>query len=828
MDSLPTGARRGSITPSPLRNVQMRRWYEEETQVLGLQRQHYRAGGIGEHWEKDSRRGSREGRSQPREFRRCSPLRKEHKRRRSTSEGVGPRWDATDRRSMSSSADRQMHCPKRLKVKGGEFPAHKRKWAPADERARVSNWHPMQSVEARPYPHQILRERSSRRPRENKRAASIRAGPSPRFAGTKHEDRARVRSRIINPHEYQGTADNPPKRKTKIRWADLQSRSEIKAGRRISRWSTEGRSRRNRSKSARSWKHESSTVEDDDDEGEKEGDVGDDDDDDDDCGGSSDSDGKEDEDCVTETQATSQGPHTSHATYQTSQGSQQSPSQRGGQPQCPRNEYCYPTPPQSEVIQAQDYRHGGIQTPPAHARKLQREDAPRVQEQQQRQQKQHQQQDQQQEKQEQKQQQQQEQEQKQQQQQEQKHHTSTDPRVKEDESVAGSREQCLSSTQLIGLITCVACSRVFNRAAVCHGYLLQLNRPVQCLCGCVICTLCYRTHRGCLKHSVSSAHGPVNATASYLAECPQLESVGTWDLGRDEADRFKTGKEVNECVRRMIEDRAPTASELKQAFETLIQTEDDMAFAYWENQSLPEEDAHRYVCIPHVPGFWDRVLVGNIPPPSTGAEAVTGPDIYLPRLFDVDMGSHAFHWCCFVLRKQIILAMWCTTVLAAGEHRETAMVPLIDSSLRGKVTDVAFRRMLHYLREWFVVRYRRKPEGADDGRELHVVLDCKPSDGPTLIHLISKLTAKGGMRASIAPNVRPLRKRPFGVDTNMFAANNNAAAKLFDYTSRGETEEAHNYINITEEYNDHHRLTERASGQLTQYICTNRDYYGYI
>ncbi|KAK2832711.1 hypothetical protein Q5P01_016600 [Channa striata] len=762
MDSLPTGARRGSITPSPLRNVQMRRW------------------------------------------------------RRSTSEGVGPRWDATDRRSMSSSADRQMHCPKRLKVKGGEFPAHKRKWAPADERARVSNWHPMQSVEARPYPHQILRERSSRRPRENKRAASIRAGPSPRFAGTKHEDRARVRSRIINPHEYQGTADNPPKRKTKIRWADLQSRSEIKAGRRISRGSTEGRSRRNRSKSARSWKHESSTVEDDDDdEGEKEGDVGDDDDDDDDCGGSSDGDGKEDEDCVTETQ-TSQGPQTSHATYQTSSGSQQSPSQRGGQPQCPRNEYCYPTPPQSEVIQAQDYRHGGIQTPPAHTRKLQREDAPRAQEQQQRQQKQHQQQDQQQEEQEQKQQQQ--QEQKQQQQQEQKHQSSADPPVEEDESVAGSWEQCLSSTQLIGLITCVACSRVFNRAAVCHGYLLQLNRPVQCLCGCVICTLCYRTHRGCLKHSVSSAHGPVNATASYLAECPQLESVGTWDLGRDEADRFKTGKEVNECVRRMIEDRAPTASELKQAFETLIQTEDDMAFAYWENQSLPEEDAHRYVCIPHVPGFWDRVLVGNIPLPSTGAEAVTGPDIYLPRLFDVDMGSHAFLWCCFVLRKQIILAMWCTTVLAAGEHRETAMVPLIDSSLRGKVTDVAFRRMLHYLREWFVVRYRRKPEGVDDGRELHVVLDCKPSDGPILIHLISKLTAKSGMRASVAPNVRPLRKGS-GVDANMFAANNNAGGKvvrLLAWRNRG-SPQLHQHNGRVQRSPPADRTSERAADPVYLY-----------
>ncbi|KAK2829943.1 hypothetical protein Q5P01_017874 [Channa striata] len=141
----------------------------------------------------------------------------------------------------------------------------------------------------------------------------------------------------------------------------------------------------------------------------------------------------------------------------------------------------------------------------------------------------------------------------------------------------------------------------------------------------------------------------------------------------------------------------------KVAFETLIQTEDDMAFAYWENQSLPEQDAHR---------------------------------------------------------KQIILA--CSpTVLAAGEHRETAMVPLIDSSLRGKVMDVAFRRMLHYLPEWFVVHYRRKPEGVVDGRELQVVLDCKPSDGPTLIHLISKLTAKSGMPASAAPNVERGRQHVF-------------------------------------------------------------------
>ncbi|KAK2821073.1 hypothetical protein Q5P01_024032 [Channa striata] len=420
------------------------------------------------------------------------------------------------------------------------------------------------------------------------------------------------------------------------------------------------------------------------------------------------------------------GSQTSHATYQkTSQGSQQSPSQRGAKPQCPRNEYCYPTPPESEVIQAQDYRHGGIQTPPEHARKLQREDAPRVQEQQQQQKKHEQQQQPQQQQQQQKKHEQQQQQQQQQQEPTAEHphhqhhdHTSTDPQVEEDESVAGSREQCagLSSSQLIGLITCVACSRVFNRVVVCHGYLLQLNRPVQCLCGCVICTLCYRTHRGCLKHSVSSAHGPVNATTRYLAECPQLESVGTWDLGRDEADRFKTGNEVNDCVCRMIENCVPTASEQ---------------------------------------------------------------------------------------RKQILLAMWCTTVLAAGEHRETVMVPLINSSLRGKVTDAAFRRMLHYLREWFVIH-------------------CKPSDGPTLIHLISKLTANSGMRVSTAPSVRLLRKRVFGVDANMFAANN-AAAKLFDYTSRGEAEEAHNYINVTEEY---HRLTERARGQLTQYICTNRDYYG--
>lgn len=117
--------------------------------------------------------------------------------------------------------------------------------------------------------------------------------------------------------------------------------------------------------------------------------------------------------------------------------------------------------------------------------------------------------------------------------------------------------------KLADLIRCSFCTNVFNRTLVCQGYLLQLNRPIQCACGCVLCTVCYRTHRGCAHHNLLSAHGPVNVTANRLASCPELQSEGTWDLERDDSDLFLRETETHDFVRTLVTDCSPTSLQLK-------------------------------------------------------------------------------------------------------------------------------------------------------------------------------------------------------------------------------------------------------------------------
>lgn len=101
-------------------------------------------------------------------------------------------------------------------------------------------------------------------------------------------------------------------------------------------------------------------------------------------------------------------------------------------------------------------------------------------------------------------------------------------------------------------IRCSTCSKIFNRAVICHDYLIQLNRPIQCACGCVICTLCYQHQRGCSQHNVSSSRGPVNAIANNLTSCPDLKNLGDWDLERNADDHFKM--EANTHVQQMIKE----------------------------------------------------------------------------------------------------------------------------------------------------------------------------------------------------------------------------------------------------------------------------------
>lgn len=110
----------------------------------------------------------------------------------------------------------------------------------------------------------------------------------------------------------------------------------------------------------------------------------------------------------------------------------------------------------------------------------------------------------------------------------------------------------LSSAMVKQLIICSTCRTTFNRAVICEAYLIQLNRPIQCACGCVLCTLCYSKHRGCHLHNVISTKALVSTTASTLANCPALEHVGVWDLVLDEGDMFRTDNGSDDQVQLLM------------------------------------------------------------------------------------------------------------------------------------------------------------------------------------------------------------------------------------------------------------------------------------
>lgn len=113
------------------------------------------------------------------------------------------------------------------------------------------------------------------------------------------------------------------------------------------------------------------------------------------------------------------------------------------------------------------------------------------------------------------------------------------------EAAASYEDQRVSLESMIRqLITCTACNTVFNRGVICSLFQIQLNRPIQCTCGCVMCTICYRDQRGCKIHNMVSTRGAVNTTANVLASRPELDSVGQWALEFDTSDPFKAHTDV--------------------------------------------------------------------------------------------------------------------------------------------------------------------------------------------------------------------------------------------------------------------------------------------
>lgn len=104
------------------------------------------------------------------------------------------------------------------------------------------------------------------------------------------------------------------------------------------------------------------------------------------------------------------------------------------------------------------------------------------------------------------------------------------------------------------LITCSLCRNVFNRKPLCQNYLLTLNRPVQCPCGCVVCSLCYKEKHGCVIHDVVSYHGTVNSTAAELASAVFMDKGDQWKVRRNLEDAFKGPEHISPQVKALLND----------------------------------------------------------------------------------------------------------------------------------------------------------------------------------------------------------------------------------------------------------------------------------
>lgn len=186
-----------------------------------------------------------------------------------------------------------------------------------------------------------------------------------------------------------------------------------------------------------------------------------------------------------------------------------------------------------------------------------------------------------------------------------------------------------------------------------------------------------------------------------------------------------------------------------------------------------------------------------------------GPDDCLSKLFNVCLGSYRFHWCCFVLKKQIILAMWCNSVPRRGQPK---VLPLVDNALKHFTTSIEFRRMVFYLSRWFTAQYVSPTD-----RQLKVVLDCKPSESFTLVHIIALLAYRSGMD-NVIPQLSQQRvKHDMNYHFNLRHANTMLTCPSDD-NARG------NYINIVEEFNDYYN-----SGAIgLTCICTTMEYYSFL
>ena len=219
------------------------------------------------------------------------------------------------------------------------------------------------------------------------------------------------------------------------------------------------------------------------------------------------------------------------------------------------------------------------------------------------------------------------------------------------------------------------------------------------------------------------------------------------------------------------------------AYNKIMQLKDKMAFTYEER--LPVEVAHKYVCISHVPGFWDRVIVGQHITKS--AAAMFAADPIMPKLFDVNMaGDVSFHWCCFVLKKHIFLCAW----FFSTKKKKAQFICLSDSPRTRKIINDNFRIMLHYLKEWFSSHY------GSSTRDMKVCFNNVACVDYDMDDLLLKFIKRYGVK-----NDYSVEKTPRNGPKTKLSFSSTQATKLMKPPTRDESqpdvflsEEFHNYL----------------------------------
>ncbi|CAI5657544.1 unnamed protein product, partial [Oreochromis niloticus] len=351
-------------------------------------------------------------------------------------------------------------------------------------------------------------------------------------------------------------------------------------------------------------------------------------------------------------------------------------------------------------------------------------------------------------------------------------------------------------------VKCTACQCTFNATVLCVDYAIKLNRPLQCACGCVICSVCYTKYKGCAIHKVQSRRATVNVTVNQLASMADAK----WDLELDQTAAFRTEGDKGVQTIMHLHSSAPTVDELRNAFERLIDNQDEMAFKYWLNSPLPEAMAYRFVCMPHIPGFWDHIAVGCHTP---NTQLMLSPDVYTPRLFDVNMGSLHFHWCCFVFVDQTILAVWCSRQTNTSLPEVLPITDRTDPRVRQLTSSNGFNSMLYYLHRWIRVHY-----GKGDADVVEVVFDCMPSESSTFVHFISTLAAKSLASSVFSPAITQHRTE---IDLH-YTIDHRYPEQLFSHPPNDL--DGGVKIDIRQEFGSHHEVGLKCYRSFTLLITT--------